>query len=256
MVFKTYLHKWPFLRRISSGYHGFSGNLGSWWSYGNCHEQHSFKWPRRTRPRHDRAGRGQNIEADNLGLGGGVESSNTFDLKDTSEEEVIEEFHRFEQEEIRNSSFCQEGRMSSECCWYWNLGFDPNCNWWRNRHGWRNRSCYRKSWCSWWKVQDQVTEPSKIGEGSRSRVKVYLLNDYPTEVINSSKLPLGKSCWTSSSIYWKTQIKPSIQILILLNSFLFSESICGIWQTDLSLSHYLIPQVTEMEMGQGLWKSR
>ena len=64
----------------------------------------------------DKTGRGQNIEADNLGLGGGVESSNTFDLKDTSEEEVIEEFHRFEQEEIRNSSFCQEGRMSSECC--------------------------------------------------------------------------------------------------------------------------------------------
>ena len=64
----------------------------------------------------DKTGRGQNIEADNLGLGGGVECSNTFDLKDTSEEEVIEEFHRFEQEEIRNSSFCQEGRMSSECC--------------------------------------------------------------------------------------------------------------------------------------------
>ena len=64
----------------------------------------------------DMTGRGQNIEADNLGLGGGVECSNTFDLKDTSEEEVIEEFHRFEQEEIRNSSFCQEGRMSSECC--------------------------------------------------------------------------------------------------------------------------------------------
>ena len=82
--------------------------------------------------------------------------------------------------------------MSSECCWYWNFGFNPNCNWWRNRHGWRNRSCYRKSWCSWWKVQDQVTEPSKIGEGSRSRVKVYLLNDYPTEVINSTKLPLGR----------------------------------------------------------------
>ena len=33
----------------------------------------------------DMTGRGQNIEADNLGLGGGVESSNTFDLKDTSE---------------------------------------------------------------------------------------------------------------------------------------------------------------------------
>ena len=48
----------------------------------------------------DMTGRGQNIEADNFGLGGGVESSNTFDLKDTSEEEVIEEFHRFEQEEI------------------------------------------------------------------------------------------------------------------------------------------------------------
>ena len=27
----------------------------------------------------DMTGRGQNIEADNLGLGGGVESSNTFD---------------------------------------------------------------------------------------------------------------------------------------------------------------------------------
>ena len=38
----------------------------------------------------DMTGRGQNIEADNLGLGGGVESSNTFDLKDTSKEEVIE----------------------------------------------------------------------------------------------------------------------------------------------------------------------
>ena len=60
----------------------------------------------------DMTGRGQNIEADNLGL----EYSNTFDLKDTSAEEMIEEFHRFEQEEIRNSSFCQEGRMSSECC--------------------------------------------------------------------------------------------------------------------------------------------
>ena len=64
----------------------------------------------------DMTGRGQKIEADNLGLGGGVESSNTFDLKYTSEEEVIEEFNRFEQEEIRNSSFCQEGRMSTECC--------------------------------------------------------------------------------------------------------------------------------------------
>ena len=37
-----------------------------------------------------------------------------------------------------------------------------------------------------------MTEPSKIGEGSRSRVKVHLLNDYPTEVINSTKLPLGR----------------------------------------------------------------
>ena len=51
----------------------------------------------------DMTGRGRNIEADNLGLGGGVESSNTFYLKDTSEEEVIEEFHGFEQQEIQAS---------------------------------------------------------------------------------------------------------------------------------------------------------
>merc|ERR1712131_399910 len=55
------------------------------------------------RPDPDMTGRGQNLEADNLGLGGGVESSNTFDLKDTSEEEVIEEFHGFEQQEIQAS---------------------------------------------------------------------------------------------------------------------------------------------------------
>ena len=55
------------------------------------------------RPDPDMTGRGQNLEADNLGLGGGVESSNTFYLKDTSEEEVMEDFHGFEQQEIQAS---------------------------------------------------------------------------------------------------------------------------------------------------------
>ena len=65
------------------------------------------------RPDPNMTGRGQNLEADNFGLGGGVESSNTFYLKDTLEEEVMEDFHGFEQQEIQAS--VKRGEFH-QCC--------------------------------------------------------------------------------------------------------------------------------------------
>ena len=136
----------------------------------------------------DMTGRGQNIEADNLGLGGGVESSNTFDLKDTSKEEVIEGFHGFEQQEIQASVRRGEIHQSVVDSETWDL-ITTTID---EEKGTEAESVTESHAVVGEKSKKQVSEPPKIGEGSRTRVKVYLLNDYPTEVINSTKLPLGR----------------------------------------------------------------
>ena len=136
----------------------------------------------------DMTGRGQNLEADNLGIGGGVESSNTFDLKDTSKEEVIEGFHGFEQQEIQASVRRGEIHQSVVDSETWGL-ITTTID---EEKGTEAESVTESHAVVGEKSKKQVSEPPKIGEGSRTRVKVYLLNDYPTEVINSTKLPLGR----------------------------------------------------------------
>ena len=118
-------------------------------------------------PSEDKTGRGQDMEVDNFGLGGCIGSSDTSGLKETLIHEGDEEFNGFQgfqEEEVQVS--LRRGEILKSLV---------------ERH----EIVDGKSEC-------QVTEPPKMGTGSRTRIKVYLLEDFPTESLNSTKLPLGK----------------------------------------------------------------